>query len=209
MNAFQKIKLNGLKKKLQKFFEQRSAGKTVVDAEEAKTQMELGEFYDEHVFDEDLPRSDILALECYRRAAHLGNAEAQFITGKRFLDKARFWIRFSRDLYVHSVHAEYARSYYQEAFQYLQMAEEQNHALAKRLHGLAYLKAWGVSKDMEKGFQLIVDSIEAEKAWDKAPQIFKDLGLNSPEFFTLLISQRQGGGNLNIDVSKLQVDDDD
>ena len=71
---------------------------------------------------------------------------------------------------------------YEEAHAYLSSAGALQHAEAKRLHGLCYINAWGVPEDKEHGFKLVVESIELEQSWDKVPQIFASIGLNSGLF---------------------------
>ncbi len=53
---------------------------------------------------------------------------------------------------------------------------------------MTYIHGWGVIKNMNTGSQLVLDSIEQEKAWDRATKIFDELKLNSPEFFAALRS---------------------
>jgi hypothetical protein len=43
-----------------------------------------------------------------------------------------------------------------------------------------------VEKDTNKGFNLILESIEMANAWSQATKIIEKLHLNSPEFFQAL-----------------------
>ena len=79
---------------------------------------------------------------------------------------------------------------YADAHAYLSSSEKLGHIQAKRLHGLAYINGWGVPADKNRGFELIVESIDQENSWDKVPQIFKEIGLNKPEFFSALAQRR-------------------
>ena len=40
--------------------------------------------------------------------------------------------------------------------------------------------------NLEKGYRLVLESIDLEQAWGKATQIFDTLKLNLPEFFSAL-----------------------
>lgn len=190
MNMLQKLKLKALISKIQKFHDMREKGVNIDLKDEITSQLQLAKFYQEHLYDKDVPDAAIYVLECYRAAASLGDVHSQYICGQRQFEKGRFWENFSTGIYGHPVHKKYATACYDEAFIYLKEAENNGHPLAKRLHGLALIKGFGVPKDLEKGFSLVVDSIEQENAWNRATQIFEELGLNTPEFFSLLISHK-------------------
>lgn len=190
MNFLQKQKLNSLRTKIQKLHDLREQGSNLDVAVEIAAYFELAKFYENHQFDKDVPRAEIYVFESYRAAAALGSAQAQYICGQRLFEKAQFWESLSQTNFGQSIHKKYAEDTYAEAFTYLIEAENQGHAIAKRLHGLAYVKGLGLPKDMDKGFLLIVESIDQEKAWDKVTKIFVDLGLNSPEFFSMLVTHR-------------------
>lgn len=187
---FQKMKLNSLQKKAKKLHDIRESGANVDVKNEIAVQNELGKFYDAHPYDKNYPDAELYALECYRLAANLGDTQAQYICGQRLFDKARFWENWSLGMYGAAIHKTYAARYYEEAFTYLQEAENGGHALAKRLRGLAYINGWGLEKNVDTGFKLIVASIEQEGAWDRATKIFEELGLNKPEFFSMLLTHR-------------------
>lgn len=191
MNIMQRFKLKGLEKKVKKLHDLREQGGNVDVKQEAKAQIELAKFYDAHSFDKKLPRAIVQAFECYRAAAILGDMEAQYICGQRRLEEGKFWEHWSAGLYGNPIHKKYAALFYEEAFTYLKEAETSGHPLAKRLHGLALINGWGVDKDVEAGFKLVVDSIAAENAWDKVTKIFEELGLNSPEFFSMLMTYKK------------------
>lgn len=136
-----------------------------------------------------------MELECYRAAAALDDANAQYNLGKVLLEEAKF----RESLQVNGVFANpsnerQAKQLYEEAHAYLVAAEKLNHVEAKRLRGLSYINAWGVEGDKKKGFELIVESIDQENSWDKVPQIFASIGLNKPEFFSALTQFRNNKG---------------
>lgn len=188
MNIFQKMKLKGLQKKVQVLYNKRERGDNVDVKFEIKAQLDLAHFYDKHFFDAKLPNAEIYALECYRAAALLGSPEAQYIFGQRQMEKGKFWSQWAAGMYGRAIHKKYAQDCYEEAFNYLEKSEAGGYPLAKRLRGLALINGWGVAKDKDRGFKLIVASIEDEKAWDRAMQIFTDLGLNTPEFFSSIVA---------------------
>lgn len=190
MNFLQKFKMNSLRKKVQRTHELREQRNKNEDVQnEISAQTQLAEFYDKHYFDKKLPRAEIFSLECYRVNAALGDAKSQYICGQRLLEQGKFWDSWAHNpIYGAAIHKRYAVLFFEEAFTYLRTAEEQDYALAKRLLGLAHIHGWGVTPNTDQGFKLVLDSIEMEKAWDRATKIFEELKLNSPEFFTALRS---------------------
>jgi len=191
MNFLSKIKLKSLRKKVNNLHNKRERGENIDVKYEIKAQKELGKFYDKHRFDKKLPNAEILANECYRAAALLGDSVAQYIFAERQLQKGKFWDEFAQGIYGRDIHKTYATNAYEEGFNYLKEADASGSPLAKRLHGLAYINGWGVEVDQDKGFKLVVDSIEEENAWDRATQIFEESGLNKPEFFSAIMTLKQ------------------
>lgn len=193
MNLLRKMILNKLKKKARRYYEirqEQQPGNPNIAAE-IKLHYKLAALYEKHQYDKDVPHAEIYALECYRLAAILGDAKAQFICGKKLLDKGRFWENMTQSIYACQAHSKYAYEFYKEGLTYLESAEQNGFAPAKRLRGLAFINGWGLPKDYDLGFNLIVASIEAENAWDKAKEILTDLGLNAAEFFTKLAAKQK------------------
>ena len=126
---------------------------------------------------------------------HLGeDAEAQFLLAKALLDEAKF----RESLQIEGVFASdnnerKMKQLYEETHAYLNTAVQLNHIQAKRLLGLCYIKGLGVAADQDKGFEYVVSSIEQEQSWVKVPQIFGEMGLNKPEYFSALMSKRGRG----------------
>lgn len=180
---FKKGKMERLKKKLQKLYAARIEGRKELSSEEIIAYFKLAEFYKKN---KKYDPEGIYQLECYRAAARLGDANAQYFCGKAFLEKAHFWEKWSQSMFGAEIHRKYTADYFAEALGYLAESEEQGHPLAKRLHGLSYIRGWGVPKDVDKGFELIIASIEQEGAWNRVTKIFEQLGLNTPEFFSRL-----------------------
>jgi TPR repeat protein len=193
MNFFQKLKLKSLRKKVQKAHALREKKGTDVELKnEVAAQYNLAKFYDEHLFDKKLPHAEIYSLECYRAAASLEDVKAYYICGQRLLDQAKFWDAWSRSpIYGATIHKKYANNFYEEAFAYLSVADERDYPLAKRLLGLSFIHGWGKPRELEKGYNLVLDSIDLEKSWDRATKIFDELKLNSPEFFAALQARRR------------------
>lgn len=185
MNFLQKWRLKSLQKKAKKLHQARDQGK-IEPKQEIAVLYRLAKFYDKRMHDKKVPYARDIALEYYRAAAKLDDREAQYICSQRFFDKAKFWEQWAKDLYGDQIHQQYMRSCYEEAFRYLTVAENAHHVLAKRSHGLAYIHGWGVDVDTEKGFKLVLDSIEMENSWNRATKIIEELKLNSPEFFEAL-----------------------
>ena len=152
---------------------------------------QIAELYEKHQFHKKFPHAREYALEANRAAASLNDVHGQYIVGKKLLEEGKFWDSLQKTLFACNAHQKYAAAAYEEAFVYLNAAEAAGNPLAKRLKGLAYVNAWGVEKDNNKGFSLVVDSIDQENAWDRATKIFEETGLNKPEFFSSIMSIRQ------------------
>lgn len=195
MNPLQRMKLNSLRKKVKKNNDKREAGAPANIDQEVKILLDLAMFYEERIFDKDVPDAALLAQESYRAAAVLGSAEGQFCLGKLFLERGRFWTETFSSILSSSIQKQYAENCYREGFQYLTSAQENRHALATRLHGMSYVNGWGVRQDLDKGYRMVVKSIDMEGSWDDATKIFEKLGLNSAEFFSALgeIKKERGG----------------
>ncbi len=191
MNIFNRMKLKSLQKTADKLFHQREHGDNVDVKHEANAQLALADFYRNHLFDKGLPNAEQLMQESYRNAAILGSLQAQYQFGKLKLERGKFWQQWREGPHGDDIHQTYAQQCYQEAFTYLAEAEQGNYAEAVRLHGMAYIHGWGVEQDKDKGFKLIVKSIDLEQAWDRATQIFEQLGLNTPEFFSTIMAIKE------------------
>ncbi len=194
MYIFQRWKLKSLQKKVGHLFKNRQANQ-VGDAQIQKgvaPYYSIGEFYDKHQFCKNCPNAALNAIENYRAAAALNDRNAQYLVGQRLMEQGKFWDEFQQTIYACQAQKDYASAAYKEAFAYLESANRLEHSLAKRMIGLAYINGWGVEKDTDKGFKLVVESIEQEGAWDDATKIFESLGLNKPEFFSSIMSLKKG-----------------
>lgn len=190
---FMRLKLKSMTKKATSLhrYRQDNAVSDILINKELTLFREIATLYDKYQFNKRFPNAREYALEAYRAAASLNDTNAQYIVGKRLLEQGKFWDSLQQTVYMCSVHQKYAAEAYKEAFVYLDSAEAAGHALAKRLKGLAYINGWGVEKNKDQGFSLVVDSIDQENSWDRATKIFDEIGLNKPEFFASIMSIRQ------------------
>ena len=189
---FTKWKIKKLKKKIRVLMEHRLTNTPSDDdlRREIALHHELGKLYDSLRFHKKFPYADRDAIESYRVAANLEDVKAQFIVGQRLLELGKFWDTYVNSLYKTQTIERYATSTYEEALGYLRAAQGQGSAEAIRLLGLAHINAWGVPQNQNAGFKLVVESIEIENAWGRATEIFKQIGLNKPEFFASIMSMR-------------------
>jgi len=192
MTFLTNFKIKRLKKRLTVLYRTRQAG-SVNDQQlkrEVDTYHKLADVYDKHRFNKHFPHAKEMALENHRAAAEMGDSKSQYTVGQRLMDDGRFWMELNDEIYQHDSHKAYATAFFEEAFRYLNTAHEQGNFLATRLMGVAYVNGWGVEMDVDQGAKYLVDSINAEKSWDRVSQIFSDLGLNNPEFFTKFMSMQ-------------------
>ena len=190
MIFFKRWKLKSLKKKAANLFKHRQANQ-VADAQikkEIALYYSIAEIYDKNRFNKKWPNAELHAIENYRAAASLSDKEAQYIVGQRLLEQGKFWDEFQQSIYECQAQKDNAEKVYKEAFSYLESAEKLEHPLAKRLIGVAYINGWGVASDTDRGFKLVVESIEQEGTWNDATKIFESLDLNKPEFFSAIMS---------------------
>jgi TPR repeat protein len=191
MNCLQKLKFKRLQKNLHKshrLYEQGASDSKLKALSDAFYRM--AEFYEKQHSSGSvrrLPNAEFHALECYRVLSSFDDPKAQYLLGERLLNYAKFWEELARNpLYKTNRPKTYAESFFEESRVYLQAADEQHYPPARRLLGLIHIHGWGCAVDIQKGYQLVLESIDLEQAWDKATQIFDTLKLNSPEFFAAL-----------------------
>jgi len=132
------------------------------------------------------------ALACYRAAAMLDDVTAQFTMGEKILEEAKLRDKLQQDgLFASDSNALFMKELYREAHGFLLAAEKQQHIKAKRLRGLCYINGWGVAVDKDRGFDLVVASIEQENSWDRVQKIFSELEINQSSFFSELFQHRK------------------
>lgn len=155
---------------------------------------ELAKIYNSLKCCKKYPYADVMQIEAFRAAAGLDSAPAHYELGKTFLNEAKFRQGLQIDSVLNSTeNLKRSAQLYEEAHAHLEAALKLGHVEAKRLKGLCYVNGWGVGIDTNKGFELIVASIEQEGSWDKVPQIFAAMGLNKPEFFAQIMQRRKAG----------------
>ena len=133
-----------------------------------------------------------MLLAVYRAASTMDDSQAQFLLGKNLLEEGKVRENLQREgVFASDNNERQMKERYLDAHAYLMAAANVNHVQAGRLLGLCYINGWGVPADKDKGFELIVKSIELENSWDKVPQIFKEIGLNKPEFFSALAARHR------------------
>jgi len=138
------------------------------------------------------PHALFSMLECLRQASQLEDAMSSYELGQYLLNEAIFRKRLQGEgIFASNSNEKRAIELFDEAHAYLSLAEKLSSVKAKRLRGLCYINGWGVDPDKGKGFELIVASINDENSWEKVPEIFKELGLNKPEFFQALNQHRR------------------
>lgn len=193
MIFFKRSKIKRLSKKLKSLRLSREHSQPSPSAlkKEAALYHQLARVYHALEGHKKYPFAYEMVWECYRSAAEIENAEAQFLLAKHLLDEAKFRETLQREGVLSSALNEKIKTELEaEALIFLQMAIELNHVMAKRIYGLCYINGCGVPVDQDRGFEYIVSSIEQEGSWDKVPQIFAAIGLNKPEFYTALMKHR-------------------
>ena len=194
---FARFKINRLIKQLKTMQQSRIHNQPSEQAltKEIDGYYKLAEIYQSLQGKKTFPFAHELSLECYRAAAAIEDSTAQYLLGKSLLDEAKMREELQQQgLLASPSNARQLSELYVEAHAYLLAAENLKHVEAQRLRGLCYINGWGVEADKKKGFELIVASIEQENSWDRVPQIFEEMGLNKPEFFSALTQHRNKAG---------------
>ncbi len=182
-----------MKKKIKALKHDRALNPTSDEAiaKEINLYMNLAKIYRSVKNRKKFPFAEVMVDECYRAAASLDSVEAQYILGSKLLEEGKFREKIEQEeLFANLSNKRQQQQLYEEAHAYLLAADNLGHIKAKRLRGLCYINGWGVDSDKRKGFDLIVESIDKENSWDKVPQIFAEIGLNKPEFFSALAKHR-------------------
>ena len=152
---------------------------------------ELAAIYNTAIGHKSYPFASEMVVACLRAAASLDDSAAQYQLGSQLLEEAKFREQLQLEgLFASPGNERQMQQLYEEAHAYLQAADKLGHVQAKRLRGLCYINGWGISSDKDKGFELVVASIDQENSWDKVPQIFAAIGLNKPEFFSAIMKHR-------------------
>lgn len=193
MILFKRLTIKSLTKKLKVLQQNRQLNQPSDDiiAKEIDLYMSLLSAYQAFKNSKKNPYRELLVTECLRAAAGLDSSKAQYELGLKLLEEAKFREQLETDgLFANLINQRDMRQLFEEAHLWILKAENLGHILAKRLRGLCYINGWGVDADKDKGFELVLASIDQENSWDKVPQIFAAIGLNKPEFFSALGKHR-------------------
>ena len=189
-----RMKINRLIKKIKGMQQSRLHNQPTSEAllKEVAAYHRLADIYKGLLGRKKWPFARTCMLAAYRASAMLDDAIAQYLLGKYLLEEAKFRESLQQDgVFASESNENQVQILYRDAHAFLLAAEKLNHIQARRLHGLCYINAWGVPADKDCGFELVVESIEQENSWAKVPQIFKEIGLNKPEFFSALMQRRK------------------
>jgi len=157
---------------------------------------ELAKIYESFIGHRDMPYAQVFQHACYRISADIDDVEAKFWLGRHLLEEAKVRHQLQQEqIFANRINERNMKQQFEEAHAWLQAAQQFNHVESIRLQGLAYINGWGVPVDKDKGFSMVVNSIEIENTWDKIPEIFARIGLNKPEFFSALTSHRKQKNN--------------
>lgn len=192
MILFKSSKLKRYYKKAKAMSEQRQNNQVNdnVLRKEIELYFAMAKIYDVLKYNKKFPHAALYAIENYRAAANLGDVQAQFTVGERLLDFGKFFGGLNDSLYQSTTHEKYESMFFEEAYAFFDMAGKRGFTKANRMRGVMLINGWGIEKDTDQGLKLIVDSIEKEGAWDRSTEIFGELGLNQPEFFSAIMAKR-------------------
>ncbi|PJD95436.1 MAG: hypothetical protein CK426_04275 [Legionella sp.] len=138
------------------------------------------------------PFAEVMIVEAYKAAANLNDAAAHYQLGLLFLNEGKFRLHLKEEgVFNSEENQKRETAVFEQAHAHLYAAEKLSHVEAKRLRGLAIINGWGHIADKNAGFELVVESIEQEGSWDRVPQIFANMGLNKPEFFSAIMQRRK------------------
>ncbi len=191
---FKRLKVKRLQKQLRVFSAARLNHTSSTEAlqKEIGLYFTLAKLYESLLGKKKHPFAREQALACYRAAAALDDAPAQFIVGQKLLEEARMREELQGSgLFASDANATYLKMLYHDAHGFLLAAEKHQHIKAKRVRGLCHITGWGVPVDKNLGFDLVVASIEQENSWDRVQKIFAELGINQSSFFSELFQHRK------------------
>lgn len=187
------FKIKRLTKKLKSMQQNRihNQPKDEILAKEINYYHDLATVYHKSIGQKSYPFAAEMEITALRAAAALDDSPAQYQLGDQLLKEAKMREQLQDEgLFASSSNERQMQQLYEEAHAYLLAAEKSGHIQAKRLRGLCYINGWGVASDKEKGFDLVVSSIDQENSWERVPQIFAEIGLNKPEFFAAIMKHQ-------------------
>lgn len=193
-NFFKKMKINRLTKKIRAMQQTRISSQPTDDVvkKEINYYFELVNLFTHLKGNKKFPFADIMIIEALKAASSLDSANAHYKLSTIFLDEAQYRKKLMAEAIFNSPSNEQrCRQLFDEAHAHLLAAEHLGSIEGKRLRGLCIINGWGIEPDKNKGFELVVASIEQEGSWDRVPQIFASMGLNKPEFFSAIMHRRK------------------
>lgn len=199
MCFFKRYQIKRLHKQLKSMFAAREQNQEngMMRQKEIAAYAKLADLYEHLKGKKKFPFAREQALACYRAAALLGDMTAQYTLGFKLLEEAKLRDTLQQNpVFATDSNQLFMKELYQEAHAFLLEAEKQQHINAKRIRGLCYINGWGVVIDKEKGFDLVVASIEQENSWDRVQKIFSQLGINQSSFFSELFQHRRNADHL-------------
>lgn len=153
---------------------------------------ELAGIYKRLIGSKKHPFAALMVIECYRAAASIQSDEAHYELGKAFIEDGKYRQQLINDgIFNSPENLKECHAVFELGHKHLLEAEKLNHIQAKRLRGLCLINGWGVDPEKDKGFELVVASIDQEESWDRVPQIFAAIGLNKPEFFAAIMQRKK------------------
>ena len=191
---FKKIRINRLLKKIKLMQHNRvhNQPSSVAILKEIALYHQLAKIYKSLEGHKKYPFAADMVIECYRASAVIEDSEAQFLVATQLLEEAKFREKLQLEgVFANAANERRTKQLFEEALAYLKTAVSLNHIQAKRLYGLCFINGWGTPVDQDHGFEFIVSSIDQENSWHKVPQIFAEMGLNKPEFFSVLMKHRK------------------
>lgn len=194
MCLFKRFKMKRLQKQLKIMYAARAQnqGSVALRQKEILAYAKLADLYERVKGKKKFPFAREQALACYRAAALLDDVTAQYTLGVKLLEEAKLRDTLQQsELFTTDSNALFMQELYKEAHAFLFEAEKHQHINAKRIRGLCYINGWGVDIDKDKGFDLVVASIEQENSWDRVQKIFAQLGINKSSFFSELFQHRR------------------
>ena len=194
MFHFRERQIKKLLKKVKAFQAARESAEPSESAlkKEIKTYLKLISIYQKFIGNKRHPHAHLKMVECYRVAAGLKDPESCFVLGKIMLDEGNCRQALEEEGFLtHPVNQKDRDKCYEQAHVYLEAATQLGHIEAMRLLGMCYIHGWGKPADKDKGFDMVVNSIDKDNAWDKLPDIFARLGLNKPELISELMQYRR------------------
>ncbi len=194
MCLFKRFKVKRLQKQLKVMYAARTQNQdnAALQQKEIAAYAKLADLYERLKGKKKFPFAREQALACYRAAALLDDVVAQYTLGVKLLEEAKLRDTLQQsELFKTDSNALFMQELYKEAHGFLLEAEKHQHINAKRIRGLCYINGWGVDIDKDKGFDLVVASIEQENSWDRVQKIFAQLGINKSSFFSELFQHRR------------------